>query len=305
MLTKFSEGLGDKLAERWLSALLTPAFAFWAGGLLAWIWHHDLSTLVQRWEGLGTLGQVAVIVGALLLVVTSAAAMRRFEGPLLRLLEGYWPSWLDWLRDWLADRQRGHYFEMQDQWQALATKGIDALSTGARRQYLELDYRLRFYPTPEDLMPSALGNRLRAAETWPFLKYGLDAIVCWPRLWLALPEGVQQEIGEAREALNAAVRLMAWGALFIVWTVWAWWAAVAGVATVWFGYRVAVNSAETYGSLVESAYDLYRWKLYEVLRWPPPQTPAEERTIGQAVTEYLWRGSDTETLIFEAKGEEE
>jgi hypothetical protein len=33
MPTKFLESLGSKLAEKWLTAILTPAFIFWGGGL--------------------------------------------------------------------------------------------------------------------------------------------------------------------------------------------------------------------------------------------------------------------------------
>ena len=36
--------LAGKLGEQWAAALLSPAFAFWAGGLVAWSqsdhWHH-------------------------------------------------------------------------------------------------------------------------------------------------------------------------------------------------------------------------------------------------------------------------
>ena len=37
MPTKFLESLGGKLAENWAANILTPAFVFWIGGLLAWV----------------------------------------------------------------------------------------------------------------------------------------------------------------------------------------------------------------------------------------------------------------------------
>ena len=48
MPTKFLESLGGKLAERWLSTILTPAFIFWGGGLGAWIYRHGWLSL-ETW----------------------------------------------------------------------------------------------------------------------------------------------------------------------------------------------------------------------------------------------------------------
>ncbi|MEX5258304.1 hypothetical protein, partial [Kocuria arenosa] len=47
-----------------------------------------------------------------------------------------------------------------------------------------------------------------------------------------------------------------------------------------------------FADLVETAYDLYRGRLYQQLRWPLPTTPAEEHDHGKALTQYLVRGSD-------------
>jgi hypothetical protein len=57
-------------------------------------------------------------------------------------------------------------------------------------------------------------------------------------------------------------------------------------------YRWMVQAARTYGDLIEAAFDLYRLQLYQALRWPLPSTPKEELAGGQALTEYLWHGSD-------------
>jgi hypothetical protein len=35
MLASFWTGVGDKLADRWVAAILFPAFLFWGGGLVA------------------------------------------------------------------------------------------------------------------------------------------------------------------------------------------------------------------------------------------------------------------------------
>ncbi|MEX5258523.1 hypothetical protein, partial [Kocuria arenosa] len=47
-----------------------------------------------------------------------------------------------------------------------------------------------------------------------------------------------------------------------------------------------------FADLVETAYDLYRGRLYQQLRWPLPANPGEEHACGKALTQYLVRGSD-------------
>jgi hypothetical protein len=182
--------------------------------------------------------------------------------------------------------------------QLTAKVQVDAASSEERSEQVALDRRLRRIPTernsstPQRRMPTRLGNTLRAAETWPIDKYGLDPVKCWPRLWLLLPEPVRRELVDARTSLDAAGAVVLWGVMFVAWTPWAWWAAPIGLATALVAYRRAVQTAEGYGDLVESAFDLHRSALYASLRWPLPPNPAEEREAGHALTGYLWRGSD-------------
>lgn len=300
MLTKFWEGLGSKFAEQWVATVFAPAFAFWLGGLLAWTWRFGLSSLTKWWDSLSSVEQVAVLAGILLLIAASAAIMGRFELPLLRLLEGYWPQRLNFLYRWLVTHQRNHYYSLEQRWQTLAAKELSKLSATERIEYVQLDYQLHtFPPDTADIMPTALGNRLRAAETWPHAKYGLDATISWPRLWLLLPEEARQDLTQTRAALDSNVRLIAWSTLFLMWTFWAWWAVPISLLAIFLTYRATVNTAEAYGDLLESVFDVYRTSLYNALRWPLPKTPKEERGVGSQVTEYLWRGSEQETPLFE------
>jgi hypothetical protein len=137
-------------------------------------------------------------------------------------------------------------------------------------------------------MPTELGNILRAAETRPTDKYGLDVIVCWPRLWLVLPESATAELAAARSDLDSAIRTGLWGGLYLVWAIWVWWAMPIAVLVIFLAYQSAVGAAATYGKLVESAFDMYRMTLFEKAGWSPPQ-PATEIADGEALTKYFWR----------------
>ena len=246
-------------------------------------------------NGQSTVAQLIVGLGALTLVATSTIVVRRVTTPVLRLMEGYWPAWLDRRagrrRDQAADKKAAD----DKAWQERQRDTEHGEPSAQRREELSrLEHRRRHRPVLDgELMPTRVGNILRAAETRPLHRYGLDAVVIWPRLWLVLPEPAVQELTGARAALDASVAAAIWGAGFVVFTPWAWWAAPAGIAIAaaapswWVPAR-----AEVFADLVEAAYDLYRTDLYRQLRWPLPATPAEEHASGSMLTRYLLRGSN-------------
>jgi hypothetical protein len=86
--------------------------------------------------------------------------------------------------------------------------------------------------------------------------------------------------------------------LFTIWAMWAWWAVPLGLLGALFCYRWAVAAAAVYGELLEATYDVHRWSLYAELHWPPPANPSEEKAVGEALTSYLYRGSDSPTPDF-------
>ncbi|MBW4475139.1 MAG: hypothetical protein KME45_32880 [Stenomitos rutilans HA7619-LM2] len=299
MPTKLLESLGGKLAEQWVANLLTPAFVFWLGGLAAWIqkfgWHPLEQWFTQLVEPL----QIAILFVGLLVVLVTAFAIQKLDLTVLRFFEGYWSTWMNPLRRWLLKQQRKKLVRLDQRWQALAIKrdqlrqAQQDLTLEDLDELLAIDWQLRQAPSqPERLMPTKLGNLLRAAETRPTEKYGLDAIICWSRLWLVLPDTIKKELQEARADLNTAARIWLWGVLFWVWAVWVWWAIPVGLLVAWFAYVWMLEAAATYSDLLESVFDLHRLTLYKSLQFPVPKNPAEEKQLGQELTEYLWRGSD-------------
>lgn len=301
-MTKFWETFGGKLAEHWVVALLTPAFVFWVGGIGAWAWHSGwtrFNDFLTFFTQLSESAQVALVIGGLLVIMISAVIIQRIELGALRLLEGYWPHWTWPLRRRLIAKQNKYIDRKDARFQALARKGLLNLTPEEREDYVALDWAHMHVPAvPTERMPTRLGNILRAAERRPRDKYGLDTIVCWPRLWLLLPDTVRNELTEARANLNTAVRIWLWGMLFLVWSVWTVLAVPMGLLVALFAYRYTQRAAEIYGELFEAAFDLHRTTLYESLRWPLPATPADERRLGEMLTAYLWRGSDKTEPVF-------
>jgi len=178
--------------------------------------------------------------------------------------------------------------------QALGSQVQEALSEGRldfplAERYAQLDM-LRYTFPQGFVLPTRLGNLLRAAEEYTEHRYGLNAVLVWPRY----------------QRLLAAVRAWAWGLTFLlVWMPltawlawrsgggWAWLAPAAALGTGWLwmrlAYRLAVARAAVFGELVRAAFDLYRLGLYDALGWPRP-SPEEEKEAGKRLTAFLWRG---------------
>ena len=289
MLETFWEGAGSKVADRILRVLLGPALVFWAAGAVLWIARFDPTLAVPK--PLVGNEQLAIFIVIPTLVAVSAALEQVLALPTVRLLEGYWPRWFP-PRAALIRANDVRAQHARDAWQALAERDPATLSATERAAFVELDLQLRrFPPNAADRMPTMLGNVLRAAERRPTEKYGLDAVICWPRLWLLLPNEVREEISEARSALDTGARIFIWGFFFLFWAVLQLWTVPFALIAMYTAYRWLIGAAETYGDLLESAFDLFRARLYESLRWPLPEGTDEEFTAGQMLTEYFFRGS--------------
>jgi hypothetical protein len=307
MLGKFWEGVGDKLAERWADVSV-PALVFWLGGFLAWIYSHGgvtrLAASVHWLVRLPTSGQVALLLAALAGVAGSGVIVSRLTFPALQILEGYWPRFCSPLRRLIISRVVIPSAKRDEKrLEVLFPLVLETPDKATAEQFAALastDVRRRRRPRREmDYMPTRTGNILRAAEEQPERKYGLNSVIVWPRLWLLLPDSVRQELATARTALDTSVSSVVWGLLFCLFAFWTPLALVAGLgvavsaAAFWVPGR-----AETFGDLMEAAYDLYRVSLYEQLRWPLPKDAEDEASMGAMLTEYLWRGSSEQSLTF-------
>lgn len=305
MLTAFWQAVGGKLADRF-AAVSVPALVFWLGGLAAWIVHRGSLAAVSRQLGWldrhGAGVQVAVLVTVLLGVAGSGIVVGELAGPVLRFLEGYWPRWADPLRLRLAHRLAERAAAEARAWQKAYERVQPTADPTAEdlAVYARLERRRRRRPSsPGYFLPTPIGNILRAAERRPFDKYGLDAVILWPRLWPALPETLRSDLLAARASLDRAAIASIWGVLFCAFALFTLWAIPIGLGVAATAVAAVIpGRAQAFGDLLEAAYDQYRTTLYTQLRWPLPANPHHERAEGHRLTSYLWRGSDDMSPAF-------
>lgn len=318
MLPKFLTAL-----DKWVSIPLKSGLFFWLGGLMAWLYHsidwgavhrqfsgasHAPNSLISLdwqpvWRYLHNLKpeHAALLLFALLFVMMLAnVIVTRLTFPTLRFLEGY--GWGQPLRRLVVETVDKLYYAPRTK--EFHQMGNPAkLSPEKRARWLELENEQLYLLPKTDRLPTRLGNTLRSFERRPAQKYGLDALVCWPHLWLLLPESVQKDLAHARQNLDDAIQIWLWSAFFLVWIMWTWWALLAAVILMFIAYSWALLAAKTYGKLLETAFDLYRPLLYQALRFPLPDDPKTEVAAGENLTAYLLRGSK-DGVRFEVKSEE-
>lgn len=160
--------------------------------------------------------------------------------------------------------------------------------------------------------PTRLGNHLCAAETYPFLRYNLDAAIIWPRLRETLPDKFADRLGDAKINMDLMLVLttlalafgVVWGGIFLAapdaaLRVYKWLAApltfVLGLTVARLTYLNAAQSARAYGEIFKTAFDLYRWDLLKALHleWPP-DLKIEKELWGQ-ISGLLYRNYPLQT----------
>ncbi len=110
------------------------------------------------------------------------------------------------------------------------------------------------------------------------------------------------DLVNARSSLDRLVELWFWGLLFLVWAVLTPWAVVISLLWMMITYGMARQAAMAYGDLLETAFDLYRFLLYDAMGWSRPKNSVDEKDLGAQMTEYLWRGTLPKKLTYQSKG---
>jgi hypothetical protein len=175
------------------------------------------------------------------------------------------------------------------------------------------------------LMPTRLGNVLRASEIYAYERYHIEGITIWPRLFHVLPRQFVASLEEKNNHLlfllhssllayfNAGICILA-GITGLVYQ------RLAGIrfdlipteernffirgfnsikpteylvigvlafCLAYMMYSVAVNAAEGYALFVRAGFDLYRMDLLKELRQPMPKELQDEKQLWMVLHEYF------------------
>jgi hypothetical protein len=250
-----------------------------------------------------------------------------------KLFEGYFfPEWLSKI---LIERQIENFEKLKQsiqEYRSLVDQGTsDKYLLRAKRQkaYADLqqmEVRLPYHK--EYLLPTQLGNVLRASELYSWELYKLEGITLWPRLYKILPENITYDLEEKNNHLMfllhssllsfmigisaLLITILRFGSNFarlamvsgtnrsfpsndiFIQNLFSWNYFILGIIFVlvgYFIYRISLKTAEDFGLIVRSGYDLYRHDLLKQLKQPIPDRLKDERKTWAKISELLIAGN--------------
>jgi hypothetical protein len=278
MLTSLSGGLLGLLDRRFVLTAWLPAVLCWGGLGALVVTGIGWAPAARWWLRQPAQFQVTLLVLALAWITFSAYLIAALIPVFIRTGEGYWPSWLSWF----SKRRIKHHLDRQ----AALTD-----PAGFARHYA--DYPLR----KTSVMPTRLGNVLRAAEDHALDRYKINSIVVWPRLYAVLPDQFVAAIAAAKTPLDLMAVI---GALALVFAVLGsiisavllpWYAVAAcaagGLIVLWFAYLGAVPASRPYAQLIRAAFDVHRGLLLDAAGLRRPRSLPEEQRQWEQIS-HLW-----------------
>lgn len=262
-----------------------------------------VASILYTARSLGIAGAVVLAVA----VLCAAVLLRPLQISLVQLLEGYWgsrgrPGLIEALAVERHLRRRTRSLARLDIVRTGSRKhGFADVAAHARVEH-HLDrierraiQSLGRYPLHADhVMPTALGNVLRRAETVAGERYGLSTVNTYPRLYPHLSARLEGEIANQLDTLDTTATFTA---LFVLQSVMGaplllrldWWSAVpvAFALLALVAYVGAVKAAGRHGQLLEVAFDLHRFDMIAAMRLELPEDPERERQRNEVLSAFL------------------
>jgi hypothetical protein len=207
--------------------------------------------------------------------------------PLYRLLEGY--SWPQGLRRWGVRRQLARKETLKRRAEKAA---------GGWEQALLLEKLHRYPVDVKQVVPTRLGNAVRAFETYGVNRYNLDSQSFWTHMLGVVPDNLRDDVAKARTAVDFFVCLIYLSVVFGMSAVLTAflaprttdWALVAaglialGLPRIW--YHAALSSTTYWDAAVRALVDVGRKPLAEALGLQLPETIEGEREMWSLVAAF-------------------
>lgn len=162
---------------------------------------------------------------------------------------------------------------------------------------------------PELVTPTALGNAWAVLEEYPYDRYGMDAMIYWPRLRGEVDEAFDARLTNQKTLidflLNTSFLALIFGLEILITGLlalsqdlaveWPWLlGGVLGAAFSWgvayLAYQAAVGNTRGLGQMTNMCWDFFRHKLAAKYQLTVPKTLLEEQKMWLRLASFLRRG---------------
>lgn len=288
MINELWEKASGFVRRRTTISLGLPVLIFLGGVATLVVVHVGWRHIDDAWRQTSATATVVLVAGALIAVLGIAQLIAHHLVPLTRFFEGYWGGLGRPTANWGVRRQRKEW-----------------------RKATRYSTRFHRFPaTDSEVLPTRLGNVLKAAESYISdpRRYGADAVFFWPHLLAVLPESTRADLAEARASVETTLVATSLAILFAPVAVvlglslplpTALWIPVT-IGTLVLAricYLASVRAAISWGVLIRAAFDLHHRDLLHALGFRPPCTLEEERALWMAVGKLLYRRDDRADLV--------
>ena len=259
-------------------------------------------------------GPGAIVISAASIAI--AVSLQPLQFRLVQLMEGYWPAWFPAFLARVGVRLQAERRNRLIRRLSVAPDLDSNAAIVARERALNAESQLnQRFPEQDRLLPTALGNALRASEDSVGQRYGLQSVVIWPRLFHLLPNEVRSGMDDEVTQLDVSVRLA------FTWTLAGIVSAIVladdltGLAKnpLWIlvvlavfilarlSYQSAVESAIAQGVDLEVAIDLYRARVIDAMRLYPTESLEAERVVFRELCDLFQDPASPKDLVFDPK----
>jgi hypothetical protein len=262
------------------------------------LWQLASSDFVPNWlEGYSEATQLLILGGAALVAGLALSGLsyhitRAFEGyPLARISDRPIVGWVFQAAMALQERRYDRLYAIrEDKERPMQERGQAARSLA------------KYFPKRRsDLLPTRMGNGIRAFERHSNERWGLDGVTIFPRIEGLLSAEERELHVDAKVDLylfmNAAVGAVAVGACLIIdqalnapLPAWSWPLYAIPFAVAYLLYLAATGRAVGWGDVVRSSVDLHRLEIYGKLGLRAPNSFSDERAMADRVNKALLYG---------------
>lgn len=246
----------------------------------------------QTLVGVTLLGLISWL-GGIVLLALNRSTVSLFEG------YGYLnpARLLAWIQRRQFDRLRLKLSALEKEYESCtADKREFPEKLRSKRMELMIKAAERFPDERQWLLPTALGNTIRAFEVYPRVMYGIEDIEAWNRLLAVIPTDYRELVDASKAQVDFRINLCALGILIcveyvglVLYTghVSIVWLLVLVILVVFVCNSRASSAASEWGNLVKAAYDVFMPALRTTLQFRPRSTWEQERQVWTAFSQAI------------------